>query len=388
MQTPPTRRQSSRLRGILAIASVYITLLVIVVLILHGGLPLFARNAQTAAPSPRPTTTAAPAPLRLTLYDHLNSIDMRSSSEGWIVGSSGQDGQTLVLHLSHGVWITDSLQLPPMNPTVIKMVSDNEGWIAGSDTNGYGGHGVMFHIIGGQAEPVALPDGVGEIESLAMVSPTEGWAVDSTSASGRSQILHYSAGAWTVALITPDNMQLMSISMVSPSEGWAAGVGAATGALWHYAAGAWRQIPLHDSQQASLDHISMLSPSEGWGIGGFALPHQPSDQYVRTGGVIWRYSDGAWRVVERIVGDPAQSQTTQLSAIQAVAPGEVWVSLSDGIDKHFLHGVNGTWQKAPAAIRDGITSLSMVAPDRGWAVGNAGQIMQCRDNVWFDYPTL
>ena len=67
MQTPPTRRQSSRLRGILAIASVYITLLVIVVLILHGGLPLFARNAQTAAPSPRPTTTAAPAPLRLTL---------------------------------------------------------------------------------------------------------------------------------------------------------------------------------------------------------------------------------------------------------------------------------------------------------------------------------
>jgi hypothetical protein len=76
-----------------------------------------------------------------------------------------------------------------------------------------------------------------------------------------------------------------------------------------------------------------------------------------------------------------------MTAIQTVAPGEVWVSVSDSAGKSFLHGLNGTWQQAPAAIRDSITSIAMLTPNDGWAVEYAGQILQCRGGAWFDYST-
>ena len=376
---------SSKMRTLLIGAGALLTFAVIAFMILRGGLPFMATRLQAVA---RPTATVTPIPLRLTLYDHLNSITMRSPTEGWIIGSSGQDGHTYLLHFLHGAWTVDPAQIQPMNPTVIKMVSANEGWIAGSDLNSYAGHGVMAHFIGGHVIPVALPDSVGQIESLSMVSPTEGWAVDSRSfPHGNSQILHYSQGVWSVALTLPGNTMLISIDMVSADEGWAAGIGETSGSLWHYAQGSWQQVPFYDPQHADIEQISMLSSDEGWGIGGFVLPHQPPDQYERTAGAIWHYSGGAWQVVKRYIEDPSQLQVTQLTAVQAVGPGEVWVSISDSSGKRFAHGVNGNWLMASAAIRDGITSIAMLSPSDGWAVGYAGQIMQCRDGAWYDYPT-
>lgn len=387
MRQPSNGGSPSRIRGILAVASVLLAFVVIAVLIFHGGLPRsFGNIGAPATPAP---PTATQVPLKLTLYDHLNSIDMRSPTEGWIVGSSGEGAQPILLRYSRGAWVTDPLQLPQMNPTVIKMLSATEGWIAGGDTRSYDSRGVMLHIHDGQALPVALPDGVGMIEDLAMVSPTDGWAVTAPTTQQNTQILRYSQGAWTVALTMPDgNANLMSIAMVSSAEGWAAGIGTGSGALWHYTQGTWQRIPLNDPQQADIEHISMLSATEGWGVGENPVPHQSGDQYNRVGGAIWHYSNGTWQVVKRIADPPSGTQITQLSAIQAFSSGEVWVSESDGISKRFLHGVNGTWQEVHAAIRDGINSIAMLTPSDGWAVGAAGQIMQCRSGVWFDYPTL
>lgn len=389
MRQPSNGGSPSRIRGILAIASVFLAFVVIGVLILHGGLPrVFGDTSAITTPA---TPTATAIPLKLTLSDHLTSIDMHSSTEGWIVGSSGQSGQTILLRYSRGAWVTDPLQLPQMNPAVIKMFSATEGWIAGGDTQSYDSRGVMLHISNGQALPVALPDGVGAIEDLAMVSPTDGWAVTAPSTQQNTQILHYSQGVWAVALTVPDNnANLLSIDMVSSDEGWAAGIGTGSGALWHYTQGKWLRIPLNDPQQADIEHISMLSATEGWGIGEIGLPHQPNDQYNRVGGAIWHYSNGAWQVAKRVIEDPSQPQLTILSVIQTVAPGEIWVSQfqPDLNSKVFIHSVNGTWQEVRAAIRDGITSIAMLTPSDGWAVGAAGQIMQCRSGVWFDYPTL
>ncbi len=387
MHQPSNGASPARIRGILAVASVLLAFVVITVLLLRGGLPLaFGNIGASATPA---TPTATQVPLHLTLSDHLNSIDMLSSTEGWIVGSSGEGAQPILLRYSRGAWVTDPLQLPQMNPTVIKMLSATEGWIAGGDTRSYDSRGVMLHIHDGQALPVALPDGVGIIADLAMVSPTDGWAVTAPTTQQNAQILRYSQGVWAVALTVPDNnADLLNIDMVSSDEGWVAGIGTGSGALWHYTQGTWQRIPLNDPQQADIEHISMLSPTEGWGVGENPVPHQPGDQYNRVGGAIWYYSNGAWQVVKRLADPPSRTQITQLSAIQAFSSGEVWVSESDSVGKRFLHGVNGTWQMAPAAIRDGIVGIAMLTPSDGWAVGYAGQIMQCRSGVWFDYPTL
>ena len=147
--------------------------------------------------------------------------------------------------------------------------------------------------------------------------------------------------------------------------------------------------PLNDPQQADLEHISMLSPTEG--MGNWRISAAPAIQPINmlaVGGAIWHYSGGIWQVVKRLADAPSGTQITDFSTIQAIGSGDVWVSESDGVGKRFLHGVNGTWQMAPAAIRDGINSIAMLTPSDGWAVGYAGQILQCRSGVWFDYPTL
>jgi hypothetical protein len=130
----------------------------------------------------------------------------------------------------------------------------------------------------------------------------------------------------------------------------------------------------------------MVSPTEGWGIGALPLPQRQSGQAVAQGGAIWHYANGQWKVVERIVNDPYPY--IDLRAIQAVAVGDVWVSvttLSSG--SRLTHLFNGVWQDVSAPIRDGLLSIAMPSPTEGWGVGFAGQILHYQNGVWTDYPT-
>ncbi len=129
MHQPSNGGSPSTMPGVLAIVGVFLAFVVVAVLLLRGGLPLAFGNARASATPAPPTATETP--LHLTLYDHLNSIDMRSPTEGWIVGSSGLGGHTYVLRFAHGAWVVDPLQIAPMNPAAITMVSTTEGWIAG-----------------------------------------------------------------------------------------------------------------------------------------------------------------------------------------------------------------------------------------------------------------
>src|SRR5260370_39417215 len=161
--------------------------------------------------------------------------------------------------------------------------------------------------------------------------------------------------------------------MVSPDEGWAAGQTQGD-AVWHYSGGTWQRVQLNDPQVATLEYVSMLSADEGWGIGIQPLPTQKTDKTPRRGGAIWHYSGGQWQVVQRVLPDTA-GQPLILSAIQAVAPGDVWVGQSQGGGKRFLHLVSGALQLVPAPIRDGIISIAMTSANEGWATGYAGQIL-------------
>jgi hypothetical protein len=384
----PTATSPTQQRRLVAGYTALTALLVVVLLtgvLLHGGLHILLGNTSARGTSSPPTATSVR--LRLTLTTHLTSLVIRSPTEGWAVGLEGAEAGVppYLLHLLHGVWRAEPMPQIGIAPQAIAMVSATEGWIAGDDQHGYDGHGVMLHGTGGHWTPVSLPPGVGPIQSLAMISPSEGWAVSSASASGHAQILHYSQGSWTAAMPVPDGSFLFSLSMVSPTEGWAAGTDASTDAIWHYTQGTWQREALNDPEHANLEYVSMLSPDEGWGIGGYPLPHQPTDQYARQGGAIWHYTGGQWQVVERYADDPLQA--IHLSAIQAFAPSDVWVAEGDGTGKRFLHGVDGVWQKVAAPIRDDIHSIALISPSEGWAVGDAGQILHYVDGNWTDYPT-
>ena len=348
-------------------------------------------GASQASNPPSPTATATAIPLSLTPSSNLSSIAMLSAAEGWAVGYEGASGPAILLHWLKGAWHSEPLPAITIVPQVITMVSPTDGWLGGADSpHTYGDvHGVMLHYSGGSWTQVPLPPDAGPIAGIAMVSSTEGWAVDTTSADhGHAQILHYSQGAWSVAMTGADYTSFTSIAMVSPTEGWAAGPLQPGGYLWHYAQGAWKQIALNDPNQADLEYLSMLSPDDGWGIGGYLTAKQQKDEATpHMAGALWHYTGGQWQVVQQYQDAP-DTHFVQLFALQAAAPGDVWVSESDGgSGPHFLHEINGAWQKVAAPIRQSITSIALVSANEGWAVGTAGQMLHYLNGAWIDYPT-
>jgi hypothetical protein len=244
----------------------------------------------------------------------------------------------------------------------------------------------MYHFNAGQIIETPLPAGTGTITGISMVSPTEGWAVDATNDQGHAQILHYAQGAWSVAVTMTDNSTFTSITMVSATEGWATGPGEGVDNLWHYTGGHWRRVAVNDPNQTDITRISMVSATEGWAMGIYTPPHQSGDQYQRTGGAIWHYTNGQWRVVQRYTDDPLQS--IRMCAIQALAANDVWVCEQDSTGLHFLHLANGAWQTLIAPQSDGVNDMVMVSSTEGWAVGYAGQILHYTNGAWRTYPTL
>ena len=110
-----------------------------------------------------------------------------------------------------------------------------------------------------------------------MVSASEGGAVGDT-------ILHYSSGNWT-EVNSPANASLNSVYMVSASEGWAVGVGGygSTGVILHYSGGRWAKVNTYATQD--LRSVYMVSASEGWAVGvGGAIMHSSGDNWKAVEG--------------------------------------------------------------------------------------------------------
>jgi photosystem II stability/assembly factor-like uncharacterized protein len=325
--------------------------------------------------------------LVLTLYDHLNTIDMHSPTKGWATGVGGRDGNAFMLHYARRTWTEEWLPLWHFYPTVIKMSSESDGWVAGSDASG---NGMILRKTGENWTDSPLPPGTAQITDLAMISPDEVWAVAASHLPyAPSRVMRYNKakGTWATVLAAQAGATFFSITMLSPDEGWVTGSGEpgaqTSPMLWHYIMGTWQQVALDNPENADIEHISMLSPDEGWGIGSYPLPHQPQDQYARHGGAIWHYTSGQWQIVKNYSDGPMQ--LASMLGVQAVAPGEVWVLESDGIGGQLLHLSGGAWQMHPAPHDADLSGFAVGGPDEAWVVGDGGLILHYIGGHWLNY---
>jgi hypothetical protein len=124
------------------------------------------------------------------------SITMLSDSDGWAAGLTNVTPQGMFLARFDGYAWTRVQGPAASGPTEIEsiaMVSPNEGWAGGDLGNGMGIEPVLLHYINGQWEttPVPVSGGIGKI---VMISASEGWAAVGGGAVG---LLHYLNGRWT-----------------------------------------------------------------------------------------------------------------------------------------------------------------------------------------------
>jgi hypothetical protein len=261
----------------------------------------------------------------------------------------------------------------------VAMVSPTEGWaVGGSSGTASSAKIVMMHYLHGTWTPVDLPID-GYLMSLSMSSPTEGWAVGQVPLTQPTQsaplLLHYDGRTWKQVAMAAENGQPAQVQMLSATDGWMVGQGfarqaAPLGDIWHYDGRTWTAQPLPASlsatiplQSAYVSRIAMISPAEGWAIGG-------ANSITPSASFILHFTGGSWKVQRLLTGESVQS-------IAMVSATDGWITAT-GQDNAplLLRYTGGHWVDATASIVDGGTfgrllDVYMSSASEGWMTTQA-----------------
>ena len=196
-----------------------------------------------------------PASAGLQPGDHLVSVDLVTADLAWAVGSDGEE-QGIITRWDGSAWTVEQRAAGRLNS--VAMLSQTEGWAVGQGILRY--HDGEWYELENPASNF--------LRSVAVLSSNDAWAVGD-----QGTILHWDGFAWTT-VSSPTAARLRAVQMVSNTEGWIVGD---AGTILFWDGNGWRLVesPTRDS----LFSIAMLSIGEGWavGVGG--------DQVLRYGKV-------------------------------------------------------------------------------------------------------
>jgi hypothetical protein len=189
---------------------------------------------------------------------YFNSVDMVNSTDGWAVGNAGvvirwngtnwnriEETANYTVELGGGQVIEKPLNFPLES---VDMLSSTEGWAVGQRAVIIRWNGTNWSL---EKEPEYM--GAPWLWSVDMVSSTDGWAVGSG-----GDIVHWDGTSWKYVK-NPAWGHLFSVDMVSSTDGWAVG---SDGCVIHWNGTSWNNAT--SPTAAWLHKIVMVSPNDGW----------------------------------------------------------------------------------------------------------------------------
>jgi len=232
-------------------------------------------------------------------------------------------------------------------------------------------------------EPYAWASAM-SLQSVSMVSATEGWALASepvwahdrshTSGSG-TVFLHYVAGTWKRAgdplpIAARSSYPGAALVMVSATDGWAT----AEDQTLHYDGTSWREVTaLSHLDLAGGSSIAVTSPNDVWITGGTLY-----NAIVHYDGRTWTNTVPSYRH-----GPPFMQPAVQLQAISFASPSDGWAAglRADGSGSILFRYLHGRWEQQ-VSLPGGILNIKMRSATDGWAVGDSGVIYRCVNGRW------
>jgi len=229
-----------------------------------------------------------------------------------------------------------------------------------------------------------------QLLDVAMVSPTEGWAVGysspiipcATPSDPSTEktvcevkidvdqetvvMMHYVHGAW-VSIHLPFHGYLTRISMLSATDGWAVGWDGSTldGLILHYDGHSWKQVqgPINSYGFSSLQ---MLSDTDGWATDGWVV----------------HYDGHRWTPQPIPASMEPDKNPVLLQSVSMTSPTEGWAvgiaqkpfgtphppnETDAGVILHYLNGQWSLYRTIPNAM---LKDVQMTSPDDGWIAGS------------------
>jgi hypothetical protein len=150
----------------------------------------------------------------------------------------------------------------------ISVDSTGDAWAAGGKIRGHGAGGqgagaLVERWDGSKWVEMPAPAGTSAIGALAVVGPTDVWAVTGLGlvtangaygSTGPAQLVHWDGTKWTVSAPADGVRSLMARG---PTDGWAAGSTGGAPVVKHWDGQAWHAMDTHPTQPADLSSISI-----------------------------------------------------------------------------------------------------------------------------------
>ncbi|MDI6794105.1 MAG: DPP IV N-terminal domain-containing protein, partial [bacterium] len=186
------------------------------------------------------------------------------------------------------------------------------------------------------------------LNSVTMVSATNGWAVGST-------ILHWDGVSWS-EVSSPTSNYLLSVTMTGPTDGWAVGGDYNIGTILHWDGASWSKVSSPTSNR--LYSVTMTGPTDGWAVG--------------DRGIILHWDGASWSEV-------SSPTSYSLHSVTMTGPTDGWAVGDRGI---ILHWDGASWSEVSSPTSYSLNSVTMTGPTDGWAVGYMGTILHWDGNSW------
>ncbi len=218
------------------------------------------------------------------------------------------------------------------------------------------------------ATPAIAPGSQVSLAAIGMSSETDGWAIGQVmgqnggSSEDPGYVLHYIDGRWAQVRNTPLKAGINAIKMLSPTDGWAIG-----NHVYHYDGVSWREVSLPVATQ--FNAIAAVSPTDIWIAGDGTWPGAPDGSAT-----ILHYDGTTWTRQ----ATPRLSDYFSITSLSMVSPSEGWAvgsAMVDGSKGYYpptgaiLHYANGTWRLAKTLPNMELQTVSMGSATDGWAGG-------------------
>ena len=286
---------------------------------------------------------------------------------------------------SGGSWNAMPITVTPTPATIfnsIYMFIDSSGNLEGFAV---GDNGVVARLMSGTwtetspGAPTTTFHGV----TVDNGNPIEAWAVGFDSTLNEGVIYHFSNGIWSGPVTPPtvNQVTLESVTMVSGSEGWIVGTNSTILHGTGLPGSSFQSISTAGSNTLfsatgvgiDLNSVSFQSSGAGWAVGTHGVILQTSDS--SCGSIVPASSPNAcWG------GQTSIEQTPNLTAVYENSPSDAWAGgLYDKVNSFtsLIHWDGNKWHRANTANVPGISKpdiygIYMVGGGEGYAVGAQG----------------
>jgi photosystem II stability/assembly factor-like uncharacterized protein len=291
----------------------------------------------------------------------LRGVHFGDQSTGWAVGDRG-----VIWHTNDGGATWDE-QPSGVACTLNSVYFGNAqvGWAVGGESQAFAesSRGVVLRTIdGGQTWSTATQNPPPRLRSVKFFDRDHGIATGDNSATAPSGAFVTNDGGTTWNPLPADRVGVWLTGDFLDAE-----TGAVAGPMGQFATLARHRIvpsPLATSSMRSFHAMKLIAPTSGWIAG--------------DGGLVLMTKDLGYSWQTPPADLPEGAEQFDFYAVAAVGE-RVWLAGSPGTHAFFSPDSGQSWHALPTGLNTPIRALTFVDANRGWAVGELGQILATND---------